>query len=106
MIFCIRLNLLTVGTDIEDNKCGWLVVQALKKATPAQRKIIEDNYGQWDEEKVANIKALYNEMGLKQLFEKYEEDSYEEIQAELKKVTAVPQEVFTLFLKKIYKRSK
>nr|AKH49589.1 farnesyl pyrophosphate synthase [Rhizosolenia setigera] len=95
-----------VGTDIQDNKCSWLIVQALDRATPEQRKVIEENYGKWDDAKVAKIKAIYNEMGLKSVFEKYEEDSYAEIQEELKKINDIPQEVFTLFLDKIYKRSK
>lgn len=30
-----------VGTDIQDNKCGWLVVQALKRATPEQRQVLQ-----------------------------------------------------------------
>lgn len=30
-----------VGTDIEDNKCSWLVVQALVRCTDAQRTIFE-----------------------------------------------------------------
>lgn len=30
-----------IGTDIEEHKCGWLVVQALKVVTPEQRKILE-----------------------------------------------------------------
>lgn len=30
-----------VGTDIEENKCGWLVIQALQLANPEQRKILE-----------------------------------------------------------------
>jgi farnesyl diphosphate synthase len=30
-----------VGTDIEDNKCGWLVVEALRLASPDQRKILD-----------------------------------------------------------------
>lgn len=30
-----------IGTDIEDNKCSWLVVTALQRATPAQREVIE-----------------------------------------------------------------
>ena len=30
-----------IGTDIEDNKCSWLVVQALERADPAQRGVIE-----------------------------------------------------------------
>ena len=35
-----------IGTDIEDNKCSWLVVQALDRVTPEQRKVLEENYGQ------------------------------------------------------------
>ena len=30
-----------IGTDIQDNKCGWLVIQALRLATPEQRKLLE-----------------------------------------------------------------
>ena len=30
-----------VGTDIEDNKCSWLVVQALAKANTEQRTLLE-----------------------------------------------------------------
>lgn len=30
-----------IGTDIEDNKCSWLVVQALETASPQQRQVIE-----------------------------------------------------------------
>jgi farnesyl diphosphate synthase len=34
-----------IGTDIEDNKCGWLVVQALARVTPEQRTILEVKRG-------------------------------------------------------------
>ena len=30
-----------VGTDIEDNKCSWLIVQALARASKDQRAILE-----------------------------------------------------------------
>ena len=30
-----------IGTDIEDNKCSWLVVQALARVTPQQRALLE-----------------------------------------------------------------
>lgn len=30
-----------IGTDIEDNKCSWLVVQALDRASKDQRAVIE-----------------------------------------------------------------
>ncbi|RYH04890.1 polyprenyl synthetase family protein, partial [archaeon] len=41
-----------IGTDIEDNKCSWLVVQALDRATPHQLQVLRANYGQKDEAKV------------------------------------------------------
>ena len=30
-----------VGTDIEENKCSWLVVQALQRVDPEQRKVLQ-----------------------------------------------------------------
>lgn len=32
-----------IGTDIQDNKCSWLVIQALKKANPEQRTVLQVN---------------------------------------------------------------
>lgn len=34
-----------IGTDIEDNKCSWLVVQALGKASEEQKKLLEVRAG-------------------------------------------------------------
>jgi farnesyl diphosphate synthase len=95
-----------VGTDIQDNKCSWLVVQALERCTPDQRKVLENNYGQWDDNKVKKVKELYKTLNLVSVFEEYEQASYKDIQAELDKVTLMPRDVFELLLKKIYKRSK
>jgi len=95
-----------VGTDIQDNKCSWLVVQALDRCSPAQRALLEKNYGQWNDKKVEKVKELYRELDLPKLFEDYEEASYKSIQDQLEQLKDVPREVFDLFLKKIYKRSK
>lgn len=62
-----------VGTDIQDNKCSWLVVQCLQRASPEQRQVLQENYGQKEAEKVARVKALYEEMGLPAVFAQYEE---------------------------------
>ncbi|KAL6093772.1 hypothetical protein STEG23_007363 [Scotinomys teguina] len=40
-----------IGTDVQDNKCSWLV--ALQRATPQQCQMLEVNYGQKDPEKNA-----------------------------------------------------
>jgi farnesyl diphosphate synthase len=95
-----------VGTDIQDNKCSWLVVQALGRCNPAQRAVLEKNYGCWDDAKVTKVKNLYRELELPELFQRYEEESYRQIQSELDKVTLMPRDVFELLLLKIYKRSK
>lgn len=95
-----------IGTDIQDNKCGWLVVQALKLVTPAQRKILEDNYGRHDDACVAIVKELYEQLGMGKVFAKYEEESYAQIQALLKTEKQLPPAVFGFLLDKIYKRSK
>ena len=93
-----------VGTDIQDNKCGWLVIKALERATPAQREILELNYGQHDDAKIAAVKALYLEMDLESVFKEYEENSYAEMQKLIGAVTNMPRGVFEFLLQKIYKR--
>ncbi|KFH47647.1 Farnesyl pyrophosphate synthase-like protein [Hapsidospora chrysogenum ATCC 11550] len=98
-----------IGTDIKDNKCSWLVNQALEIATPEQRKILEDNYGQKDDAKEAVIKKLYDDMNLKQRFEEFEEKSAADIRAMIDKIdesSGLKKSVFEAFLAKIYKRSK
>lgn len=98
-----------IGTDIQDNKCSWLVNQALKKVTPEQRKILEENYGQKDSEKEAKVKALYHELELQKFYEQWEEERVAEIRSKIDQVDeseGLKKEVFEAFLKKIYKRSK
>jgi len=96
-----------VGTDIQDNKCSWLVVQAMKLAqTPEQRKILEDNYGKHDDASVEKVKALYRELDLESVFKKYEQASHDELMAKVEAQDALPAGVFTAMLSKIYKRSK
>ncbi|KAH0515244.1 Farnesyl pyrophosphate synthase [Microtus ochrogaster] len=67
-----------VGTDIQDNKCSWLVVQCLLRATPQQRQILE-----------------------------YEEDSYSRLKSLVEQYSApLPPAIFLELAKKIYKRKK
>jgi farnesyl diphosphate synthase len=95
-----------IGTDIQDNKCSWLVVQALDRATAKQRRVLEDNYGQHDPSKINKVKKLYAEMDLEGLFKQYEEESYARIQALMSEAQNMPTEVFEFLLRKIYKRAK
>ncbi|KAJ7307359.1 hypothetical protein JRQ81_009371 [Phrynocephalus forsythii] len=96
-----------IGTDIEDNKCSWIVVQCLKQASPEQRKILEENYGQKDPDKVARVKQLYETLDLRGIYRDYEEKSY---QALLSLITQhavhLPSRIFLGLAQLIYKREK
>jgi farnesyl diphosphate synthase len=98
-----------IGTDILDNKCSWLINQALKIATPEQRQLLDENYGRKDAAKEAKVKALYNELKLAEIYQKYEEERVGEIKKlidEVDETEGLKKSVFEAFLAKIYKRSK
>jgi len=98
-----------IGTDIMDNKCSWLVNQTLQIATPEQRKVLEDNYGRKNKENEVEVKKLYNDLHLEQLYKDYEEKRVGEIRkmiSEVDESEGLKKTVFESFLGKIYKRSK
>ncbi|KAL0613167.1 Farnesyl pyrophosphate synthase [Plecturocebus cupreus] len=96
-----------VGTDIQDSKCSWLVVQCLQRSTPEQRQILKENYGQKEAEKVARVKALYEELDLPAVFSQYEEDSYNHIMGLIEQYAApLAPAIFLGLARKIYKRKK
>ena len=92
-----------------DNKCSWLVNQALAIATPEQRKALEENYGRKNKTNEAAVKKLYDELKLEQIYKDYEEKRVGEIRkmiAEVDESEGLKKTVFESFLGKIYKRSK
>lgn len=98
-----------IGTDIQDKKCGWLFVHAYQHlATPEQKQVFHALYGrckvQTPEEQT--IRDLYAKLGLKEMYEQYEQDSYAKIMSLKNSVKVVPWSVFEAFLQKIYKRQK
>lgn len=70
-----------IGTDIQEQKCSWLVVQAVKllKDKDEKRRILRENYGQNDETKVQCVKAIYEELNLKEIYRQYEETTRQTI---------------------------
>ncbi|ONK78037.1 uncharacterized protein A4U43_C02F13540 [Asparagus officinalis] len=96
-----------IGTDIEDFKCSWLIVQALERANENQMKLLSENYGKSDPACVTKVKAVYNDLNLQSVFAEYEAASYEQL---ISSIEAQPskavQEVLKSFLHKIYKRQK
>ncbi|XP_069625515.1 farnesyl pyrophosphate synthase-like [Ranitomeya imitator] len=96
-----------IGTDIQDNKCSWLVMEALKRVTPEQRDILQENYGQDDTEKVQLVKQLYEDLDLSEVYTQYEEDSYQRLQTLISQhANGLSKEIFLGLAHKIYKRQK
>lgn len=98
-----------VGTDILDNKCSWMINQALDRASPEQRKTLDDCYGRKDSTKEAEVKKIYADLQLEQVYQEYEEKAVGEIRQRISKVDeshGLKKDIFESFLSKIYKRSK
>lgn len=98
-----------IGTDIQDNKCSWVVNTALKIVTPEQRKVLDDNYGRKDAEKEKVVKKLFEELNIAQLYLDYEDKIVAELREKISKVDesrGFKGSVLEAFLNKIYKRQK
>jgi len=101
-----------IGTDIQDNKCGWLFVHAYNHLVSSEQKaLLDSHYGKCvvDSEEELAIKALYKDLNLEELYHKYEADSYEQImnmKPAVEEQGIMPWSIFEIFLGKVYKRAK
>ncbi|KAI8824143.1 isoprenoid synthase domain-containing protein [Fimicolochytrium jonesii] len=89
-----------VGTDIEDNKCGWLIIQALERATVEQRQLLDANYGQKSPENVAIVKRIYEQLHLETVYREYEDRSYKRISELIEQIdeSLLPRDIFVTFM--------
>ena len=99
-----------IGTDIQDNKCSWLINQALQRASPDQLDLLRDNYGQKnDPVKEQTVKRIYTDLKLDIVYRDFEETKVKEIRDLIAKVdesAGLKRTVFEGFLSKIYKRDR
>jgi len=93
-----------IGRDIEENKCSWLIVQAIKKCTPEQRALLQQHYGRDNAKDVAVVKKIYADLDMTSIYREYEEQSYQKLCTMIEKVQNMPRQVFLDLLSKIYKR--
>lgn len=98
-----------IGTDIQDNKCSWVINQALARASPAQRAVLDQCYGRKNGAKEAEVKTIFQQLKLDEVYHSYEEKAVGEIRDKISRLDesqGLKKEVFDTFLRKIYKRSK
>ena len=97
-----------MGTDIQDNKCSWLINQALALASPEQRTLLNENYGRKDAQKELIVKKVFQELDLEGVYKRYEEESYTRLFSLIEEMdeTQLPKSMFYEFMNRIYKRTK
>ncbi|CAD5120962.1 DgyrCDS9508 [Dimorphilus gyrociliatus] len=95
-----------VGTDIEDNKCTWLVAKVLQIDNENILQILKENYGKSGQENVARVKQLYNDLSMVSVYKTYEEEAFDELERIIKQQNILKKEPFLNLLKLIYKRER
>jgi len=83
-----------IGGDITSNKKTYMLINAVNRANPEQRKELERWIAAKDfdrEEKVKAVTELYNQIGIRQLCEEKMEACYQQALAYLAKVN-VPED--------------
>ncbi|KAL3229946.1 Farnesyl pyrophosphate synthase [Nakaseomyces bracarensis] len=98
-----------IGTDIQDNKCSWIVNKALQLANAEQRKILDENYGRKDAACEEKCKVIFNDLAIEKHYKEYEEKVAEDLKAMIANIDesrGFKKEVLTAFLEKVYKRTK
>lgn len=98
-----------IGTDIEDAKCGWLIVKALELANEEQKQVLRQCYGVKEDVTAASkVKAVYDQLHLEQVFKEYEKSEFDAICAKIDSLNEqnLPKDIFYNALSLIYQRNK
>merc|ERR1719334_153162 len=72
------------GTDIEEGKCTWLLVEALLRADDETKATLALCYGRDDPDAVATIKDIYRHLELLSVFHDFENAMRHELEKEIK----------------------
>ncbi|XP_018301935.1 farnesyl pyrophosphate synthase-like [Mycetomoellerius zeteki] len=92
-------------TDIQEGKCTWLIVVALQRATPDQRKILEECYSSADPEKVRRVKQIFIDLGLPNHYSTYEEETHNLLKVHIQQISCgLPHSLFLTLLRKLFHR--
>ncbi|EFW99779.1 farnesyl-pyrophosphate synthetase [Grosmannia clavigera kw1407] len=74
------------GRDIRENKCSWLIVEALNRSDKGQRTALKNKYGRSDKECVDEVKQIFNDLDLKGAFKQYQSGAIQKIKEQIQSV--------------------
>ncbi|OJZ86888.1 hypothetical protein ASPFODRAFT_188646 [Aspergillus luchuensis CBS 106.47] len=62
-----------IGTDIQENKCSWVIIQALPKCSTEQRHILLGNYGQPSRDSAMKCQRIFELLPLREEYRSRED---------------------------------
>lgn len=92
------------GTDIQENKLTWPILEALDRCNEKQRTILERFYGSQDDQEVAKVLAVFDELNVKDLFDRWKNEKIATTRRMIEDVDeseGLSKEVFNIFLAKL-----
>jgi len=97
-----------VGTDIQEGKCTWFVVEALARSDSDAKAALIHSYGKDDPADVAIVKGIYRDLDLPAIFVDYEERMRFKLEREIADLDAfqIPTVFLLEVLDKLQKRRK
>ncbi|EYE98617.1 FPP/GGPP synthase family protein [Aspergillus ruber CBS 135680] len=99
-----------VGTDIQDSKCTWLVVQARGLSDVHQQQALRESYGQKGMDHERRVKGIFSELGIDALYTDFEKRRLGELQAQIDALDesrgGVKKAVLNMILDSIQQRDK
>jgi len=78
-----------IGTNIIDNKCSWVINTAIKITTPEQLQILTENYGRKDPAKENRVKEVFEQLGIRDIYVKYEEMAVASLKQKISEIKEV-----------------
>ncbi|OHT08120.1 Polyprenyl synthetase family protein [Tritrichomonas foetus] len=75
-----------VGTDIQDGKCTWLLGKAMEVANDEQKRLLKENIGHQDKEKIALVQKIYSDLNIEKYCIDHQDSEYERLKEMFQKI--------------------
>ncbi|PWY72703.1 farnesyl-pyrophosphate synthetase [Aspergillus eucalypticola CBS 122712] len=72
-----------IGTDIQENKCSWVIIQALQMCSTEQRHILLENYGQPSQDSAMKCQRIFELLSLREEYRSREDRELDELEASI-----------------------
>ncbi|CAG7950221.1 unnamed protein product [Penicillium olsonii] len=92
------------GTDIQENKLTWVILEALDRCDNNQRLTLEEFYGSQDDQEVAKVLAIFDELNLRDAFKQWSDDKIASTRDMIEKIDeseGLSKDIFNVFLAKL-----